>query len=318
MNSLITKATGKVATLMGKTGLKLQKYSPQILLGVGVVAGAAGVYLACRATIKAEDAIYTYTEAKEYINEAKEKGESLANEYGETVPYSEEDAKDDMKKLTMVTVGSIAKAYAPAAGVLALSLTCFLSSYGVLHKRNVAVTAAYNALDAAYKKYRANVVEAYGEEVDENLKIGRVTQKIETIEVDEKGKEKKVKKEVKVLKNPNDVSTFARYFDQGATNQWKNDPDYNLMFIKQTQAYCNQLLHSRGYLFLNEVYDALGFARVPEGQAVGWLLEDPDSDGFVDFGIYDGYSQECIDFVNGINPSLLLDFNVDGVIWDKI
>ena len=80
----------------------------------------------------------------------------------------------------------------------------------------------------------------------------------------------------------------------------------------------NNLLKSRGYLFLNEVYEALGFPITKAGQVVGWLYrpDNPNGDNYVDFGIFNLQSEKACDFVNGYERSLVLDFNVDGNIYD--
>ena len=83
------------------------------------------------------------------------------------------------------------------------------------------------------------------------------------------------------------------------------------------QTFFNDLLLSRGHLFLNEVYDQIGIDRTKAGQVVGWVVSK-DGDNFVDFGLFDGSTQEKRMFVNGHENSVLLDFNVDGVIYDKI
>lgn len=95
------------------------------------------------------------------------------------------------------------------------------------------------------------------------------------------------------------------------------DTEYDLMFLKQQQMYANSLLKTKGHLFLNEVYDMLRLARTKEGQLVGWIYNEDNliGDNYVDFGIYTEYN---LDFVNEKTKSILLDFNVDGYIWDEL
>lgn len=61
----------------------------------------------------------------------------------------------------------------------------------------------------------------------------------------------------------------------------------------------------------------LGIARTNAGQVVGWIYceKNPVGDNYVDFGIYNLQNEG---FVNGNERSILLDFNVDGIILDKI
>jgi hypothetical protein len=79
------------------------------------------------------------------------------------------------------------------------------------------------------------------------------------------------------------------------------------------------MLRARGHVFLNDVYDSLGIPRSKAGAVVGWVLNrNGEGDNFISFGVFDGTTQEIRDFVNGYEGSILLDFNVDGVIYDKI
>ena len=49
---------------------------------------------------------------------------------------------------------------------------------------------------------------------------------------------------------------------------------------------------------------------------VGWVLGNGDN--CIDFGIWDSANEKARDFVNGREGAILLDFNVDGVIYDLI
>ena len=119
--------------------------------------------------------------------------------------------------------------------------------------------------------------------------------------------------------NPYDYSDYARFFDVGNPN-WEKDSEYNLMFLKRQQAYANDKLKANGYLFLNEVYDMLGIPKSKAGQVVGWIYdpENGSGDNYVDFGIYNVNREAARDFVNGYERTILLDFNVDGNIWEKM
>ena len=90
----------------------------------------------------------------------------------------------------------------------------------------------------------------------------------------------------------------------------------NLFFLKAQQTNANVQLTVRGHVFLNEVYDMLGLPRTAAGAIVGWVRGNGDD--VIDFGIWDNNDINS-DFVNGYNRSkILLDFNVDGVIYDII
>ena len=116
-------------------------------------------------------------------------------------------------------------------------------------------------------------------------------------------------------------SPYAKVFDCGCDN-WQKDAEHNLWYLRQQQNYANEKLRAQGYLFLNDVYEMLGIPRTKAGQAVGWVydIKDPNhkGDNVVDFGIYNINIEANNDFVNGIESSIILDFNVDGTILDAI
>lgn len=295
----------------GKTGLKLKKYSPEILVGVGIVGTVASTVMACRATLKID----------EVLAESKDNAAKI-NGYVEDAGYSEKYTEQDHKKDITITYAKggleLIKLYAPSVTLGALSITAILAGHNVLRKRNVALASAYAIIDQSFKDYRGRVVERFGEELDRELKYNVKAQEITETVVDEKGKEKKVKKTVNVA-DPNAISDYSRFFDEGCPGFTK-DPEYNLMFLKDQQRYANDLLKAKGHLFLNEVYDMLGIPRTQAGQIVGWIYDEknPIGDNFVDFGIYDMHKEANRDFVNGYEKVILLDFNVDGNILDMI
>lgn len=59
-------------------------------------------------------------------------------------------------------------------------------------------------------------------------------------------------------------------FDHHNTNYNGSSPEYNMLFVKGVLNYLNSRLAARGYLFLNEAYEALGLPLTREGQIVGW------------------------------------------------
>ena len=117
--------------------------------------------------------------------------------------------------------------------------------------------------------------------------------------------------------DPSLYSIYAKFFDESNPN-WVSDASMNRAFIQMIQNQCNSKLQAQGYLFLNDVYDALGMEKTVVGQCVGWFYDpkDPIGDNFVDFGIFNTKIQKNVDFVNGFEKSILLDFNVDGNILD--
>ena len=298
-----------------KIGLILKKNSPKILMGVGIAGSMVSTVLACKATLKVKDILDEKNETVEQIHNCVE---------DETVDYNEEDKKKDLTILYAQTGVKLAKLYLPSIALGALSIASIISGYKILNKRNVALAAAYTVVDKGFKNYRKNVVERFGEEVDRELRHNIKAKQIEEKYIDKDGNEKTRKKKVYEIaedKKPGEgISEYAKFFDEWNTDEHSKDPEYNLMFLRKQQDYANEVLKHQGYLFLNEVYDMLGIPRTQAGQVVGWIYDEnnPTGDNYVDFGIYDLHDQQKRDFVNGLERNILLDFNVDGVIYDKI
>ena len=292
-----------------RTELKARKHSPEILAGVGVVGVIASTVMACKATTKLSDIL---EESKDQLDQIK----TVAVDPAYADKYSEDDAKKDTTITYVQTAMKVTKLYAPSVILCASSLGCLLASNNILKKRNAALSAAYMTVDKSFKEYRKRVADRFGEEVEKEIRYNIKAKEI--AEVDENGNE--VTETVKVMDgtdDPNTYSDYARFFDESCA-AWQNDAEYNLTFLKAQQQYANDLLKSRGRLFLNEVYRMLGIDETKAGQVVGWVYnpDNPTGDNFVDFGIYNMQRERVRAFVNGYEPNILLDFNVDGVIWD--
>ena len=292
-----------------KVELKAIKHSPEILAGVGVVGVVGSLVMACKATTKLSDIL---DESKEQLDKIKEVAADPAYEE----KYSQDDAKKDTTITYVQTAMKVTKLYAPSVILCAGSLGCLLASNNILKKRNAALSAAYMTVDKSFKEYRKRVADRFGEEVEKEIRYNIKAEEI--TKVDEDGNE--VTETVKIMDgtdDPNSYSDYARFFDESCA-AWQNDAEYNLTFLKAQQQYANDLLKARGRLFLNEVYRMLGIDETKAGQVVGWVYnpDNPTGDNFVDFGIYNMQRERVRAFVNGYEPNILLDFNVDGVIWN--
>ena len=283
-----------VSKALGRQALVLEKNSPAILFGTGIVGMVGSTVLACRATLKLEEVL---DEGKENIKKAK----TLEHE-----DYSEKDREKDLAIIHIQTSVKIVKLYGPAIVLGGAAVAALTQSHSILNKRNAALTAAYAALEKGFAQYRQRVIEKYGEEEDRNFRYGS-----REVEVMENGKKKTV-----LRVGEGEPSIYARFFDPMST-KWSKEPEYNLLLLKCQQNYANDLLRARGHVFLNEVYDMIGVPRSKAGSVVGWLLIGNVKENWIDFGIWDD-DNNVRDFVNGREASILLDFNVDGVIYDKI
>ena len=303
---IINKAT----RLLSSTQYQVKKHSPEILMVAGIAGTIVGTVLACKATTKVSEIIEEKNKNVEDVHTCLEDN---------TKEYTEEDSKKDLTIIYAQTGVKLFKLYAPAIGVMALSFASIIAGHKVLKKRNIAIAAAYAAIDKGFKQYRKNVIKEFGEDVDQRMRFS-----LKSKEIKKKDKDGKTVKETEYYIDPDanpldNISEYARFFDAASSN-FAKDPEYNMMFLRRQQDYANEMLKARGHLFLNEVYDLLDIPRSKAGQVVGWVYDkngNTKGDNYVDFGLYRN-DQGTRRFVNGLEYNILLDFNVDGVIYDII
>lgn len=296
----------KMIQSLNKFKFKAIKHSPELFIYGGAIGAIGASILACRATLKINEVLDKSKETIKTIHTSIE---------DETIEYTQEDAKKDLTIVYTSTALDLAKIYAPSVILGGISIAAMIKSHNILNKRNAALAAAFTTASESFAKYRKAVVDRYGERVDHELRHGIKAEKVTV--TDENGK---TKKETIDVINPLDgYSDYSRFYDDGCVG-WSKDPEYNLMFLRAQQQFANDKLIAQGYLFLNDVYDMLGIPKSKAGQIVGWIYnpDNPEGDNYVDFGIYDVSKPNAIDFVNGYERTILLDFNVDGNIWDRM
>lgn len=298
---------------LNRVGFQLKKHSPEILIVTGIVGVVTSAVMACKATTKINDILEDTKTQVEKVHTVLE-DESIPEE-----TYSEEDSKKDLAIIYAKAGLSFVKLYGPSILLGAVSIASIITSNNILRKRNIALAAAYTVVDTGFKEYRGRVIERFGEELDKELKYNIKAENVKETFIDEDGSEKIVDKTVEMTDPHACYSNYARFYDDGCKG-WTKDPELNLVFLKQMQQYANDRLRARGHLFLNEVYDMLGIPHSSAGQIVGWIYDEdnPNGDNYVDFGIYDTYKEKSRDFVNGYERVILLDFNVDGIIYNLI
>lgn len=270
--------------------LVLKKNSPNLLFAGGIGGVVAGTVLACRATLKLSEEL---PEMKEDLEAAKSLSDATEKKKAVAMAYSH-------------NAGKVVKLYAPAVLVTSASIGALTGSHVTLTRRNTRLMAAYAVVSKSYEDYRERTRKELGEEKELDIYHAAQTEVV----VGEDGKNKTVK-----TVDPNKFSPYARFFDMTST-EWQKNPELNKLFILCQQKYANDLLQAQGHVTLNDVYDRLCLPRSQAGFVVGWVLNDDGSgDNYIDFGIYEARNA---DFVNGLETSPLLDFNVDGVIYNKI
>ena len=288
-----------VTSKSARAVLQVRKASPEILTVAGVISFGATIIVSSRATLHLQQVIQPI---KQDYTMAKKMHETP------NVAYSDKDFLEDRAVLASRAVKELTVLYGPTILLAATTLTCFLSAHKILSSRNTALMASYAALDQAFKKYRDRVVNEVGTEKEREFRYG-VTEQTTKSEDD-------VEMTVSGL-DPSGISIYARFFDEANPN-WTKTPEYNKQFVAAQQNYANDLLNAHGHVFLNEVYDMLGMPRSSAGAIVGWVKDSSNGDNYVDFGMYNPLNEAAREFVNGYERSILLDFNVDGVIYNLI
>lgn len=306
-----TELATKASQILVKTKLGIKKHSPEILVVTGIGTGIIAAIIACKQTIKANNII---AEARKNLQNIEDVKELAANN---KVEYTEENEQADREIIgKQVTVGMV-KTYALPVGLGILSVTCILAGHHILKKRNVALAAAYSALSTDFMNYRKRVVDKYGKDVDFMLKNGLEKQIVANQVIDpETGEVKETKEEVLTYEGDK-LSQYARVFDEVGSTQWTPSADHNRAFLLMEQNYFNERIRTRGYIFLNEVYERLGFRPTKAGSVVGWVYQNADYED-IDFGIFTAHTQKAAEFLEGTEPSIILDFNVQGDILSLV
>lgn len=281
-----------------KAVLLTRKHAPEIMVYSGVVGMVGSTVLACREIFEVQHTAFI------------ESGKRIKmKNYAEKNPESEE-AQNYKRELTKSYAKqglAHARQLAPALSLGALSIASILAGHNMLRKRHVALAGAYVTLQNTYDEYREAVKEFIGEDTERELR--------QNIAVGEK--DLKEDKPLSDQVNQNAFSPYARIFDETNSN-WMDDTTYNEYFLRNAQNTLNDQLRARGYVFLSDVYKQLGLPASRWAHTVGWIYDNPNGDGFIDFGVWDKDNERARDFVNGFEKAIWLDFNVDGPILELL
>lgn len=320
--------------IISVTKFKLKKNSPAIFTIGGIVGLVGAGVMACVATkrIEKSENKKKYKDLKKRSKEIEEtidnntrelevNGSNFSKEMKEELEKVIKEQEIELKRLNIETKVKyytyVTLSYLPSIILGGISILAILQGQKILKNRNAMLGSAYIALDESYKKFIEKTKATIGEDKFDEIMHDVKTELKQTITKDENGK--KVKNEVKTKKlGLDNISPYAKYFNSDSS-YFQKDMNYNLLFLKKQEQYANELLRAEGYVFLNTVYEMLDLPKTAAGQQVGWMIsnkEDHPGDNYIDFGIYTNNRNE--DFINCKSDYALLDFNVDGVIFDKI
>ena len=283
---------GIVTRLAGRAGLVLSKHAPTILTAAGTAGFIGTTILASKATLKVEDTVAEETALLVKVHEAHEAGK-----------LEDKDALHDKVILYTRMTTKLAKLYAPALILGAASIVSLATGHGIMLKRNASLAAAYAAVDQAFKTYKKKIESKFGKEAVLDALVSTPQEDLTKDEMT-----------LEAVTAVDGVSPYGVIFDEDNIN-WSADEDLAKLHLDCQQQYANDILQTRGHIFLNEVYKMLGFPHTPAGAVTGWVKGQGDD--FVDFNIFDGMF-EGEDKNGRTVTKWALDFNVDGVMWDKI
>ena len=283
---------GIVTRLAGRAGLVLSKHAPTILTAAGTAGFIGTTILASKATLKVEETVAEETALLVKVHEAHDAGK-----------LEDKDALHDKVILYTRMTTKLAKLYAPALILGAASIISLATGHGIMLKRNASLAAAYAAVDQAFKTYKKKVESKFGKDAVVDALISTAEEDLTKNELT-----------MEAIAAVDGVSPYGVIFDE-TNNNWSADEDLSMLHLKCQQQYANDILQTRGHIFLNEVYKMLGFPHTPAGAVTGWVKGNGDD--FVDFNIFEG-TFEGEDEKGRTVTKWALDFNVDGVMYDKI
>lgn len=297
-----------------KTGTLVKRKSPEIMMAAGAVTFVAAIVAACKATIDSQDDI---EEAKDELQEIRDKVQ--CNE------LTEKEAGRELTKVYLKVACKVAVRFIPAFIFAAASLSMMFASNHVLKERNAALASAYAAIDKAYKKYRAAVVEKYGEEEDYKLLNGIKEEEVEEEYTDKKGNKKtrKVKQEVS---DPEAGDMYTRWFTPSHP-EWKGSDELNEYWFRAVERAANLRLRSYykknpfdnydcNTLSYNDLLESMSFDKKRYGIITGWRYdeENPSGDNEVKIKYKKTYTRNQY---GDLEPAYILTFNVEGDIASK-
>ena len=284
-----------------KALFSLRKVAPEL----ATVAGMAGIAVSAIGLYKAVQ------DSKDILDKVKEEVKHL------------EETGADPKNIKAVKIAggiAVAKKVGPSAALAIASSATVLGVQHNMRQENRRLSDAVTQTSLAYNALTKAVKEKLGDEEAEELiyNIRKATDE-EVKEIEEQlPEEDRNDGEPKTYRISDDLeitpSPYAVFFDE-TCNGYTDDAEFNKNTLILLQARMNERLRRKGYLYLNEVYEALGVEKTEAGHVMGWRYapHDPNHEGAntVDFNMWDIRSKANRRFINGYEPVVLLDFNVD-------
>ncbi len=291
---------------------KVVEKKPEIMLysGIGCVIG--GFVWGCMSSRKIDGAL----EDLQAIVDDSKKYLAIAEEENNVEEIAIE--KKNIQKAYINGGAEVAKLYVPPVALTSAGIGLIVGSHSEMKSRNMAVTAALTAATNAFSEYKKRVIDHVGAEMEEEIRLDLKKETVTEEVVDEKtGRKKKVKKEEKVMdKNKALSADISSVFFDELSPYYQDNGNYNYMFLKAAQCTMNDQLRVKGILFENDVRRELGLPITKEGAVLGWKYdEECPEKTYIDFGCFNMDTTQNRRFLEGIEPVVLLRFNVQGNVW---
>lgn len=285
---------------VGTVKLAAKAHGPTIMVVGGVFSMGASVVFASKKTLTVEELLKPAVEDLEKIQQ----GERMQLE-----GYTKQVAAKDRGKIYGRTAGTLTKHYF-VPGVLFIGGACLVfGGHRLMLQRNATLAIAFTGLKRTFDAYRLRVAENFGDDADQAMLSGYVTKEVWD---DETGSSTIVQ-----TRDWNDSShdPYNRVFGEGETSQWVNDLGVNKMFIQNQMRMAQIRLGHQGYLYLSDVYEALGFPETDISRVVGWK-EKANPDGSKDIPIINFGLDKPMpdDWKHNRDNAIYLDFNCQGLI----
>lgn len=237
-------------------GLKIvQKYAPEILLGVGIVGTGATIYKTYKTSPKVDEILTEFEEDKRAYDTAEQNyinGDISRKEF-EAVPVPD-------KRMLIRNIGK--EMWVPAVLGIA-TITAFVSSYKIQRSRIVGLSAALASTTMEYQNFQKKVEKEIGGEKFKKLMQPLMDKEVSI--VDDKGKEKKKVEQVKVTSNLMDGVWFSESDEYASDNH-----EYNMQYVDSIISQLELVAFNKNGLVMNEVLEAFSMDKTRQGALLGW------------------------------------------------
>ena len=310
---LISVIGGGIVDASKKVIFKGEKHSPEILVYGGVALGIYSAVEACRSTLKAEEVL---NEAKKDFETIKRAEETCPERYDAGAKN-----RDLIVAYTRLAVQFL-KLYGKPIAFGALSIFCILKGHGILRRRHADLLAYAVGLERSYKALYDRVSSEFSEEAAGRFASGIRAIEKEVEETDGNGKTKKKKKMFDIIGGDDELGPYEWIFGPDS-NQWTDNFDYNLMWIKSQMTNTNDILIRRtdNIMSVSDTFAEAHLFNCPRKfYAAGWKLPwRYYMDTVVPYVQWD-ITKVYKDYNDGEGPVpvLKVNFNCDGYIWDQI